>query len=39
MKNSEKKSLIMRIIVLSVVAVMVIGIVAAAVYQGAAGSM
>ncbi len=39
MKNNEKKSLIMRIIVLAVVAVMVIGIVAAAVYQGAVGSM
>ncbi len=39
MKNNEKKSFIMRVIVLAVVAVMVIGIVAAAVYEGAAGTM
>ena len=37
MKKDDKKSLLMRIVVLAVVAVMVIGIVATAVYQGAVG--
>lgn len=37
MKNNDKKSLLMRILILSVVAVMVLGIVASVIYQGAVG--
>lgn len=39
MKKNEKKSLVMRIIVLAVAAAMIIGIIAGAVYQGAVGTM
>lgn len=39
MKKNEKKSLIMRIVVLAVVAAMVLGIVASVIYEGAVGTM
>lgn len=37
--KDKKKSLLMRIIVLTVAAAMVLGIIVGAVYQGAVGSM
>ncbi len=39
MKKNEKKSFIMRIIVLAVVAAMVLGIIASVIYEGAVGTM
>lgn len=39
MKKNEKKSFVMRIIVLAVVAAMIIGIVAGVIYEGAVGTM